>query len=429
MDEGVYMTKQEINRLQIFNKIKDKRLSQTQAAKELNLSIRQIQRLYKSFKTGDIKALVSKKRGMPGNRQLKPSIRRQVIDLITCEMYLGFGPKFMSETIEKKHRLKISKETTRRLMILHQVWAEKKKKIPTLHQQRQRRARFGELTQIDGSPHSWFEDRGDRCTLIVFIDDATGRLYCKFVESETTHAYMQPAWEYINKYGIPLAFYSDKHAIFRINMPNCNPRDQLTQFGRALKELDIRLLCANSPQAKGRVERANKTLQDRLVKELRINGINTIEQANKFLRETYIEEFNQQFSVLPSSQDNAHRKTEENMDLSHIFCEKNTRKVSKNLELQFENTIYQIKLQKPFHGLINARVTVLKKLDGTLLVKYKDKILPVVEYFKQPYNGQIVNSKEIDQFLGDKKKDSISPHHPWNQQGRAEAKRRVFYAA
>ena len=130
MDEGVYMTKQEINRLQIFNKIKDKRLSQTQVAKELNLSIRQIQRLYKSFKTGDIKALVSKKRGMPGNRQLKPSIRRQVIDLITCEMYLGFGPKFMSETIEKKHRLKISKETTRRLMILHQVWAEKKKENP-----------------------------------------------------------------------------------------------------------------------------------------------------------------------------------------------------------------------------------------------------------------------------------------------------------
>jgi hypothetical protein len=352
MNEGVYMTQKDVNRTEIFLRVKNKQLKQVKAAEELNLSVRQTQRLYQKFKKHGPKALVSKKRGKPGNHQLKPSIRDQAVQLIKSPLYIGFRPTFMCEILAKRHQIKISKETTRQLMISHEIWRAKKKKSPVIHQQRQRRVRAGELIQIDGSPHPWFEERGDRCTLIVFIDDATGQTYCKFVEVETTNAYMRTAWEYFNKYGKPLAFYSDKHGVFRVNIPNCNKKEQLTQFGRALKELDIELICANSPQAKGRVERINRTLQDRLVKELRIRNINTIEKANRFLKETYLEEFNRKFAITPASKENAHRKVGKEIDLSEIFCEKHQRKVSKNFELQFENIVYQIKLQKPFNGLI-----------------------------------------------------------------------------
>lgn len=429
VEEGGYMTKKEINRTEVFLRVKNKQLSQVQAAEELNLSVRQMQRLYREFKKHGVRALVSKKRGMRGNRQLNSSIKERTIELIKKPLYMGFRPTFMCETLEKRHLIKISKETTRQLMIEHHVWQSKNKKSPVIHQQRKRRARWGELVQIDGSPHHWFEERRESCTLIVFIDDATGRIYCKFAESETTVAYMETSWEYLNKYGKPLAFYSDRHGIFRVNIPNCNKKEQLTQFGRAAKELDIEIICANSPQAKGRVEKANRTLQDRLVKELRIRGINTIEEANRFLTETYLEEFNQQFAVAPASKEDAHRKVRQETDLSQIFCEKHIRTVSKNLELQFANIVYQIRLPKPFNGLIGAKVTVLKKLDGMVQVNYKEKNLPVVEYFKQPYNGGTVDSKDLDRFLRGRKITHASQHHPWNQQGRAEARGREINAA
>lgn len=429
MNEGVYMTQKEIDRTETFLRVKNKQLKQVEAAEELKLSVRQTQRLYKKFKTHGPKVLVSKKRSKPGNRQLMPAIKVQAIELMKSPLYVGFGPTFMCEILEKRHQIKISKETTRQLMISHEIWKAKNKKSPVIHQQRKRRVRAGELIQIDGSPHLWFEERGDRCTLIVFIDDATGQTYCKFVEVETTDAYMRTAWEYFNKYGKPLGFYSDRYGIFRVNIPNCNKKEQLTQFGRALKELDIELICANSPQAKGRVERVNQTLQDRLVKELRIRNINTIEEANRFLEEVYLEEFNQKFAVTPISKENAHRKVDKEIDLSEIFCEKHHRKVSKNFEIQFENVVYQIKLQKPFNGLIRATVTVLKKLDGSITVKYKDKTLPVVEYFKQPHNGDIVDAKMVEQFLKESKHTEVSRYHPWMQEGNAEARKRAYMQA
>lgn len=429
MTEGVYMTEKDIRRLEVFSKVKSKQLTQTLAAKMLNISVRQVQRLYRGFKNDGAKALVSKKRGMVGNRQLKASDKKQVIEIFSKEIYAGFGPTFMCEILAKHHKIKVSKETVRQLMISAGIWKSKFKKGPVIHQQRQRRARAGELVQIDGSPHAWFENRGDRCNLTVFIDDATGQIYCKFAEVESTKAYMETAIEYINKYGKPLSFYSDKHNIFRVNIPNCNRNEQVTQFGRALKELDIDLICANSPQAKGRVERVNQTLQDRLVKELRIRNISSIEEANRFLRETYIDEFNKQFGVLPSSNENAHREIKTSADLSRIFCEKHQRKVSKNLEINFENVIYQVMLDKPFCGLIGAIVNISKKLDGTIEVDFKGKILSVVEFQKQAYVGKELNTKEIDPFFRDKKKHVVPHNHPFNQKGRAEAQMKAYYAA
>lgn len=424
MTDGVFMTTKEINRTEIFLQIKNKHLKQVQAARILHLSVRQIQRLYREFKKRGAKALASKKRGRQSNHQLPPSIRSRIEELITCDLYKGFGPLFMTETLEKFHQIKVSKETTRQLMIAAGVWRGKNKKSPVIHQQRQRRVRSGELVQIDGSPHYWFEDRREPCTLIVFIDDATGQIHARFSESETTLAYMETAWEYFDKYGKPIAFYSDKHGIFRINHPNCNRKDQVTQFGRAIKELGIDLICASSPQAKGRVERVNSTLQDRLVNELRLRNISTIEEANCFLKESYLDEHNKRFSKKALSPEDAHRKIEK--DLSEVLCEKHFRKVSKNLELQFDNVIYQIKLKKALIGLMGGTVEVIMKLDGSLLFKYKGVPLPVEEFLKQPHNGEVVNSKGIDYFFREKKKREVSNDHPWRKESRALTKQRCF---
>jgi transposase len=426
MTEGGYMTAKSLKRTEIFLKIKNKQITQTKAANELDLTLRHVQRLYSRFKKEGAKALASQKHGKRGNRQLPEIIVKRVSELITCDLYEGFRPLFMCETLKKRHDIKISKETTRQLMIANGVWHAKNKKSPVVHQQRPRRVRMGELVQIDGSPHNWFENRGERCTLIVFIDDATGRIHAKFFEAETTNAYMKTAWEYFRKYGKPCAFYSDKHGIFRINQPSCSRKDQLTQFGRAMRELDIQLLCASTPQAKGRVERMNATLQDRLVKELRLRNISSIDAANKFLQEEYLEEHNKRFSVKPQSREDAHRKIDEGVDLSEILCEKYTRKVSKNLELQFDSIIYQIKLDNPPRSLIRASVTVIRKLDGKIIVKHKGIALSVVECFKQPHNGDEVDSKEIERFLRIRKKIEIPKYHPWMQEGRAEIRRRVF---
>jgi hypothetical protein len=262
MQKEVIMTQPEISRGDIFSEISQKKLTQRKAAEQLGLSERHVSRLYAEFLKSGIVSLASKQRGKPSNHQLPAGLKAQLSELVTIELYLGFGPTFMCEKLNERHGIEISIETTRKLMIQNGVWVPHKKKRPVIHQQRKRRARCGELVQIDGSPHAWFEDRGDLCVLISFVDDATGRTYGRFFKTETTRAYMVTAWVYFSKYGRPLAFYSDKHSIFRINRPGCLKKTLITQFGRACKELEIDPICANSPQAKGRVERNNQTQQE-----------------------------------------------------------------------------------------------------------------------------------------------------------------------
>lgn len=416
MEKGAYMTKKEVDRAEVFLRIAQKRITKTQAAKELDISLRQTLRLYKDYKKHGRNALCSKKRGKSGNRQLSPSIKEQVRDLVVRDVYAGFGPTFMCEKLNEIHQLKISRESTRKIMIQNGVWSAKSKKRPAIHQQRKRRARYGELIQIDGSPHDWFEDRGERCTLLVYIDDATGRTHGKFVEVESSAAYMDVTHEYICKFGIPRCFYSDKHGIFRVNRAGCVKEESLTQFGRALKELEIQLICANSPQAKGRVERANQTHQDRLVKELRLAGVHTIDEANKFLVEAkYWEKHNEKFAIPPTSQENAHRAIPSKAYLDGILCFKDVRMVSKNFELQYENTIYQLCPEDHLRGLCGARVTVLKNLDGTITIEHNGRRVSFREYHSQVYVGKEVNSKEIDRFLKEKQTRSVPANHPWKR--------------
>ncbi len=404
-------------------------MTQQEAAEMLGLSDRHIRRLYAKFQKSGIISLVSQQRGKPSNHQLANGLKAQISELITIELYQNFGPTFMCEKLEERHGIKISIETTRKLMIKNSVWQAYKKKRPVIHQQRKRRARRGELVQIDGSPHAWFEDRGDPCVLISFVDDATGQTYGRFFKSETTVAYMKTAKIYFLKYGRPLAFYSDKHSIFRINKPGCLKKELITQFGRACKELDIEIICANSPQAKGRVERNNQTQQDRLVKELRLAGINTMDEANIFLDDVYWNAYNDKFSIKPELSKNAHRELLQEQELKRILSYKKQGVLSKNLEVQCDNVIYQIVSKNLSRRLRKAKVTIIKGIDGEVYIQHNGKDLPFKIYSGQKVCGAEVGSKEIDTFFNEKKTRKVPYNHPWNKQGRAIAKMKRYKTA
>lgn len=420
----VCMTQSEISRGDIFSQISQKKITQTKAAEILGLSARHVRRLYAKFEQFGIRSLVSQQRGMPSNNQLPIGLQACISELITIELYMGFGPTFMCEKLAELHGIKVSVGTTRKLMIQSGVWDAHKKRRPVVHQQRKRRARCGELVQVDGSPHAWFEDRGDSCVLITFIDDATGRTYGRFFKSETTRAYMITAKIYFLKYGRPLAFYADKHSIFRINRPGCLKKELITQFGRACKELGISIICAHSPQAKGRVERNHQTQQDRLIKELRLRGISTIDQANEFLDTTYWNVYNNKFAVTAESPKNAHRELLPEHDLKKILSNKTQGTLSKNLEVQRNNIIYQIILESQSSCLRKAKVTIIKGLDGEVYIEHKGKNLPFKVLSRQEVCGKVVNSKDLDTFFKEKINRTVPNSHPWKQQGRAVAKRK-----
>jgi hypothetical protein len=421
MTEGVIMTKRELDRVQVFSLVKERKLSQVAAARRINLSLRQTQRLYKIYQHQGPIALAHKHRGKPSNHRLDKFQKALVIELLEIELYSGFGPTYMTEILERNHQLIISRETVRKLMIQLNLWKSKAKKRPVVHQQRQRRARSGELVQTDGSPHAWFEERGDKCTLIVFIDDATGRTYGKFFPVETTRAYLEVTYEYVKKYGKPQAMYSDRHNIFKINKPGCIRKENSTQFGQALKELNIQLYWANSPQAKGRVERANKTLQDRLVKELRLAGIQDIEKANDFLRDEFWDSYNLRFQKKAMDQKDMHRESPSDSELKLALSERCIRKISKNLEFQLESGIYQIENTNINRSLIRSEVTIIKQLDGTMVVMSKGKKLNITRYGEQIAGGKDVDSKQINFVEPTKSRYRHKPakHHPWNQEKRA----------
>jgi len=306
MKGTITMSTKELDRAEVLSKLKQRTLSQTQAADTLGISTRQIKRLFRAYKKLGAKALISKKRGKPSNHRLPRGQKEWALALIR-EHYPDFGPTLACEKLLEVHKIKISVGCIRALMILEGLWVDKKIKRRRIFQLRERRAREGELIQADGSPHDWFEGRGPKCTLLHCIDDATGKIMVGlFAPSETIWSYFELMQMYLKKHGRPLAMYSDKHSVFKVNKSGALSGTGLTQFGRAMRELDIELIYANSPQAKGRIERSNRTLQDRLVKELRLNKISTIEEANAFLP-AFIENYNRRFAVVPKNPNNGNR--------------------------------------------------------------------------------------------------------------------------
>jgi transposase len=409
------MSTKELSRLEVIQRLEDKRMSQKEAGDILGLSVRHVKRLLKAYRRDGVKGLVSKRRGRPSNNRLAEETKQKVLDLLKSK-YSGFRPTLAHEKLVELEGLKISDESVRQLMMAEGLWKAKKARKVAVHQMRERRACFGELVQIDGSEHDWFEGRTPACALLVFIDDASGRLVqLLFVEHESFFSYCQAAEGYFTRYGKPDAFYSDKHGIFRVNQPSTGTSDALTQFGRAMQELDIQIICANTPQAKGRVERVIQTLQDRLPKELRLRDISTRAAGNAYLPE-FIEDFNRRFAVSPRSTQDAHRPLTAQDNLARIFTWQETRVLSKNLTLQFQKIVYQIQTQRPTYAMRHTAVTVCLDAQGKVILLYKGRLLEYTIFHQQTKQAQIVDAKQIDRtLLNHSKAHKPAANHPWRK--------------
>lgn len=414
------MSVKEIDRIPIMQKLGKREIKVIKAANILNLSSRQIIRLSKRFRQEGISGLIHRSRGKQSARKV-PEYEIERVTKIINNSYHDFGPTFALEKLKENHGVTFKRETLRKIMIERDLWKPKRKKPLKVFQIRVRREREGELVQADGSPHKWFEERGNSCTLLVFIDDATGKLkYLRLVKSETTVAYFKAVYSYIKMYGKPLAFYVDKHSVFKTTkIKEVTNEEKPTQFARSMRELGIELICANSPQAKGRVEKANKTLQDRLVKEFRLLGISNIKDGNDFLP-TFIKEFNKKFAVIAVNQEDAHRPLLISEKLEDILVVQEVRHLSKNLTFQYKNILCQITEERPAYSLKYAPVELLIDWDGSLRVYYKGKKLLYNTVQKQLFT-KVVNAKDlnnqVDTIVKRQTKTAWKPeaNHPWRR--------------
>jgi len=405
--ELLTMSTKEVNRLEVMQRVDEKRMNQKAAAELLGVSERQVKRLLHRYRQQGAGGLVSRRRGKPSNNQMAEETRRKTLDLLKSK-YKGFGPTLACEKLVEVEGLKISDESVRQMMLVEGLWKAKKARKVEVHQMRERRACQGELEQMDGTDHDWFEGRSERCTLLVMIDDATGKLGAlSFVVEESFFGYCGLLRQYLATHGRPAGLYTDKHGIFRVNIPNAGLGDNLTQFGRAMQSLEIPILCANTPQAKGRVERANQTLQDRLVKEMHLLGISDMQQGNAYLPE-FMADFNRRFAVQPRSSLDAHRPMQAHQNLDQIFAWQEPRLISKNLTLQFNKVVYQIQTDRPAYALHKAQVIVCQDDQGKVTILYKGDELTYTTFQKQVRQAEVVTAKQVE-----RKPYKPGPDHPW----------------
>ncbi len=389
----VTMSAKELERLHWMGALAERRATQREVASHLGLSVRQVQRMRDAYVERGGAGLVSERRGKPSNRTLPSEFREQVLGIVRTR-YAGFGPTLAHEKLVEQHGLGPSLETLRVWMSAAGLWRTRKERRGRPQQPRQRRSCVGELVQIDGSDHEWFEERAPRCTLLVYVDDATSRLQELRFAPESTFNYFESTRRYLERHGKPVAFYSDKHSVFRVNAKDPKAGDGYTQFGRALRDLNIDIICANSPAAKGRVERANQTLQDRLVKELRLRGICTVEAGNAFLPE-FGEDYNRRFACEPQSAHDAHRPLLAHESLAETFTLRETRKVSSNLTLHYNRVMYLLDPTELSEGARRKQVEVRESQDGTVRIFHGDVELPARPFPKdnRVTQGAIVSHK------------------------------------
>jgi hypothetical protein len=410
---AVSMSKQEFSRLDVLLRVQSGRLRVADACVLIGLRRRQIFRLLRGLKKDGATSLLSKRRGKPSNNHLPSEVRSLALSLIR-ERYADFGPTLAAEKLAEHHGCSVSRETLRGWMISDGLWIDRRHRLPSPHQPRRRRDCLGELVQIDGSEHAWFENRGEMCTLLAFVDDATSRLMqLRFVASESAFDYFRATRDYLETHGKPVAFYSDKHGIFRVNNKDAIGGDGITQFGRVLSELNIDIICANSPQAKGRVERAFGTLQDRLVKELRLAGISTIAAANAWLP-GFMTTHNARFGREPANAKDLHRPLSEADDLNEILAWREERTVTRNLTLHYDRMMLLLEPTPLARGLVRKKVEIVNYPDGRFAIQFNGVSLPYRMFDKiqtvQP--GAIVENKRLGAALAMVKEQqaAYAPH-------------------
>ena len=369
MRDGVLrMSASERDRASLVRRHVEEGMSQREGAERLGIGVRQFKRLVRDWRQMGDAGLVSRQRGRPSNNRLAPD-RRAAITALLKGKYEGFGPTLAAEKLAAVEGIAVSAETLRQMQIELGLWRPKTRRARRVFQARERRPRFGELIQIDGSPHAWFEGRGPRSTLIVFIDDATGRLTAlHFAPVESTRAYLEALRTHVLAHGRPLAFYSDRHGIFRVNAKDAASGDGKTEFGRVAARLDIASIHALTPQAKGRVERANQTLQDRLVKELRLMRISSIDAANAVLPQ-FMAAWNAKFAVEPRDGADAHRAWNDTADaFEDTISRRDERTLSKALTFRADGMVYCVKTKGAGIALRGVKVELRHRLDGTMTV-------------------------------------------------------------
>lgn len=413
MKEMARMSIKEAERLCVMRKLDEKTIGMREASEELGVSERQAKRIRKRYLEKGEEGLISQKRGKESNRKTPEKLRNKILNLMKT-VYLGFGPTLAKEKLEERDKIKISGETLRNWLIKEGLWKSKKKKAGKVYQRRERRSRFGAMLQGDGAPHDWFEGRAPKCSFLQFVDDATSKTTAaRFVETEGTEGYLELLREQLKKYGRPLALYVDKHVTFRVNREEIKKGTGITHFGKVVKELDIELICAHSPQAKGRVERKHGVFQDRLVKEMRLRGISSIEEGNRFLPE-FLREMNLRFGIEAANPEDAHRPLRKRDDLDRIFARREARKLSKNLTFQHRGILYLIQTKTP-NRLKHATVEVVCRGEE-IEVEYEGKKLSYKKWEEKAYEQpKILDSKQVELVIGKSNGGRKKPgkYHPW----------------
>lgn len=414
MDFPITLTMKEINRHEVARRLIQRRITEEEARKLMDLkSVRQVRRIKGRVIKEGAKGLAHRGRGRQGNRKFGEDFTNKVMTIVK-EKYSDFKPTFAVEKLLENHRIRIGRETLRKLMADEGLWKPKSRQQPKgRHVWRARKENYGEMQQFDGSYHHWFEDRGEEACLLLSIDDATGKITkAKFDRNEGTAAVFGFWLEYFNENGLPVSIYLDKFSTYKINHPSAaDDKDLLTQFQRAMGWAGVRPISAHSPEAKGRVERVFQTLQDRLVKELRLADISTIREANEFLK-TYIPKFNAQFAVTPAAQADLHRRMNKELKakLPQIFSVHSQRKVNNDYTILFKNRFFQLLEGQPVTVYKKDTVTVEEWLDGGIRITHKDHFLGYRELPERPKKMIDVRLSALTAY----KSDYVPPaSHPW----------------
>jgi transposase len=376
--ERIALSQRERDRLKVLHEVQQKHLSQVAAAERLKVTDRQVRRMLLRIRQHGDAALIHGLRGQPSNRKLAARFEQKILARLR-QRYADFGPTLAAEHLAQEG-FPVSRETLRKWMIQAALWRPRSARVKAVHVWRERRARFGELVMQDSSPFRWLEERGPACHLIALIDDATSRMWGRFTEHDSTEENLRTLQGWLRRYGRPVAQYTDKNSIFQKAGPQPVP-EQLrgeplrTQFGRALHELGIEWIAAHSPQAKGRIERLFETLQDRLVKEMRLAGIDSIEAANHFLETRFLPEWEQRFTVAPRNPRNAHRRLGSEHHLEEILSVRVARQVAQDHTVSWDGNRWGVVREEVCAGLRGAAVEIERRLDGSHWLRHRGRYL------------------------------------------------------
>lgn len=417
MEDTLIMSHRELDRLKTIHNVLEGRMTWPEAARQLDLSERQIGRLCADVRKEGHKGVIHGLRGCPSNHQLDPGLLEHALDLVKTH-YPDFGPAFANEKLLKQHGLRLSTFVLRRGMIRDGLYRPRRSS-PKHRAWRERRPALGQLVQLDGSDHDWFEGRAPRCVLLIFIDDATSRILLGlFIPVEDTIQLLAATRAYLLRWGRPVAFYVDKDSIYKVNRQATIEEElkddpPITQFTRAMNDLDVEVLCAHSPQAKGRVERGFLTHQDRLVKELRLAGISSVEKANAFLRDVYIPDHNRRCAVEPASPNNAHRPLLKIHNLHQTLSLRSPRVVANDFTLRFQNRFFQLLKGQPVRVRPGNAVLIETRLDGSSHVRFKNCYLNAVGIPKKPYRPAVAFRPKALSKPPRPWPQKPAPDHPW----------------